>query len=164
VNGKENYTNYTTFCSTYLKKKYGEYFFIQVASIETDDKGQFPDLIFKNLQGIIVARLSKDIYLTNRYHFSGNIKSRTNGKCERDAETLLMYYQILKENTRLITDANVSYETFVNLSKSDLLPYFKAITQNQNLLDYMRINKSAYFHYERNEYTMEVFLEPWGFQ
>jgi hypothetical protein len=163
VNGSENYTEVAGACSKYLKKKYGEYFFTEVASIETDEQKELPNLIFKNKQGENICEIDKDVYLVNYLHFSGNIRAYgSNNKLLKDTSTLRLYYEAFQRYTNIVNINKISFDKFSNLKKSDLLIYYNEIKRNIQLLDYLRKDEDILYFYERNEYTFDVFLEAWG--
>jgi hypothetical protein len=161
-NGKKNFTSIGPTCIEYLKEKYGLYFFTQIKSIESKDEEPLPTLIFKNGQEDIVAEISKESYLKNYFHFSGNPKRDQNQKLLKDMETIKLYYEAFKKYTNLFTNNDLSLEDFSNLRKKDLLPYYKSILNNKEFIDYMRLDETIYYNYEVNKYTFEVFTEAWG--
>jgi hypothetical protein len=162
--GKNDYSDVSFTCMKYLEKNFGTYFFTQIKSIVSEDENEeFPSsLIFKNGQNDIVAEIAKEDYLKNFYHFSGNPKSKENEKLLKDIKTIELYFEAFQKHTNLIVNNNITIEKFSNLSKKELLPYYKSILNNKELLDYLRIDESIYYNYDAKEYTFEVFTEAWG--
>ena len=161
-NGKNNFLSIGPACIGYLEEKYGEYFFTQIKSIESKDEGPLPTLIFKNGQDNIVAEIPKASYLKNYFHFSGNLKKNESQKLLKDVESIKLYYEAFQTYTNIINNKNISLADFSNLSKKELLPYYKSILKNREFLDYMRLNETIYYNYEIKQYTFEVFTEAWG--
>lgn len=162
VDGNKNYNNISLSCSDYLAKKFGEYFYTQVALIETASTDTLPALLFKSNSGEIIARIDKDIYLVNYFHFSGNPKEQRDGKINKDLETLDIYYKAFSEYTNIFKERELSLSQFYNLQKTDLMTLYKAVIQNKSFLEFMRKNESVYYNYNPDQYTFEVFIEPWG--
>jgi hypothetical protein len=161
VNENENYSSLSTACLDYLKIKHGEFYFTQVSSIETEKNDDFPVLVFKNNQGYTLDRIYKESYLKNYYHLSGNPK-RKNGDLVKDIETLEIYFDAFSKYTTLVKDKNLSFKAFCELKKSDLPPFYKALKQNKDFLDFVRKDESVYYLYEPDDYKFEVFAEAWG--
>ncbi len=145
----------------YFKIKHGEFFFTQVRSIETEKNGDFPVLIFKNSQGYTLDRIYKESYLKNYYHLSGNPK-RKNGDLVKDIETLEIYFEAFSKYTTLVKDKNLTLKAFSELKKSELPPFYRALKQNKDFLDFVRKDESVYYFYESADYTFDVFAEAWG--
>ena len=161
-NGKKNFTSMSPTCFDYLRDKYGLYFFTQIKSIESKSNESFPTFIFKNELEDIVAEITKESYLKDYFHFSGNPKRDESEKIKKDIETIKLYYEAFQKYTSLITNNNITLEKFSNFSKIELLTYYKSILNNKIFLDYVRSNEFYYYHYEANKYTFEVFMEAWG--
>jgi hypothetical protein len=161
-NGNKNFSSIGPACIGYLEKKYGLYFFTQIKSIESKDDEKLPTLIFKNGQDEVVAEIPKEIYLKNYYYFSGKRKDYKNQKISKDTQTIELYYQAFEKYTNLITKTKISLESFSNLTKKDLILFYKAVINNKEFLDYMRIDESIYYYYDVKEYTFDVFVEAWG--
>jgi len=155
--GKNNYISVAPNCIEYLDKNKGSYFFTQIKTIETSTDDQYM-LDFKNKNDEIVEKMKKEVCLKNLFFFSGNPKLSNNKK---DIETLKIYYKGFQEYTNLITD-KISFDQFSNLTRKDLILYYNSLLKNIEFLDYMRADKSIYYFYEVNEYTFDVFIEPWG--
>jgi hypothetical protein len=62
-NGTKNLVTYGIKCQNYFDKEYGPYFFTQINSIESASNDKYPNLIFKNYQGVKVAEIESEIYL-----------------------------------------------------------------------------------------------------
>lgn len=161
-NGEKNFISVAPNCVGYLEKNYGTYFFTQIASIESNQEEPFPSLILKNGQGLSVAVITKESYLKNYFHFSGNIKRGSDQKIQKDLDTIRLYYEAFENYTNLITANKISFEIFSNYKKHDLQTYYNSILNNKELLDYLRLDKSIYYNYEVEEYTFDVFTEAWG--
>ena len=161
-NGKKNFNSLLPICIEYLQNKYGLYFFTQIESIETKGQELWPTLIFKNWQKDTVAEISEKTYLKNFYHFSGKPKRDIDQKLIKDFKSIKLYYEAFQKYTNIITNNKVSLEYFSNLNKKELLPYYKSVLENKQLLDYLRLDESVYYTYEVNEYTFDVFIEAWG--
>ncbi len=157
---KKNFSIVAPNCIAYLEKNNGLYFFTQIYNIEssTDDLKM---LIFKNYNGEIISKISKEVYLKNLFYLSGSPKSSNGKKNTKDLETLRLYYTAFQKYTNLITD-KISFNQFSNLTKKDLIFYYNLLLKNREFLDYMRSDKNTYIFYEVNEYNFNVFIEPWG--
>ena len=161
-NGEKNFISIAPNCVGYLEEKYGTYFFTQIASIESSQEEPFPNLILKNSQGINVAEITKEAYLKNYFHFSGNIKKGLDQKIIKDLDTIRLYYEAFENYTNLISANKISFEIFSNYKKHELQTYYNSILNNKELLDYLRLDNSIYYEYEAEEYTFDVFIEAWG--
>lgn len=158
--GKKNFLSVAPNCIEYLQKNKGLYFFTQVKTIESSADSLYL-LIFKNNNGEVVASVSKEVCLKNLFYFSGKPKVSSEEKKIKDLETLEIYFKAFQDYTNLITD-KITFDQFSNLTKNDLMIFYKTLINNMKFLDYMRSDKSVYYHYEVNEYTFDVFIEPWG--
>ena len=163
-NCKNNLTSLSPLLIGYIEDNYGMYFYTQIKSIECAEDESLPTLILKNGQRKIVAEISKESYLKNYFFFSGNPKRGENQKLNKDMETIKLYYESFQYYTDIIVRNKISLIDFSNLGKNELIPYYKSILNNRELLDYMRIDKATYYSYEVNEYTFDVFREAWGEQ
>lgn len=161
-NGEKNFISVAPNCVGFLEKKYGTYFFTQIASIESNQEEPFPSLILKNGQGLSVAEITKESYLKNYFHFSGNIKRGSDQKIQKDLDTIRLYYEAFENYTNLITANKISFEIFSNYKKHELQTYYNSILNNKELLDYLRLDNSIYYNYEVEEYTFDIFTEAWG--
>jgi hypothetical protein len=149
-------------CINYLQKNIGEYSFIDVENIvTTDSKKHITGLIFKKSSGDILVKIQDSVIFKNLLFFSGNIKIRKNNVYKKDIATLEMYYDYFVE-AGIIKNNNISIEEFKNLNKDKLVLLYKSILENPDLLDFLRIQESIFCFYEVEEYTLEVFIEPWG--
>lgn len=161
-NGELNADSVAPLCTKYLKEAYGPYFFTQIASIESNGDEFSTTFIFKNEQGDIIAEATEESYLKNYYHFSGNVKRDLKDKLIKDTESIRLYYEAFQNNTNVIANKKISFASFSNLNKNELLFYYQTILKNKDLLDYFRLNESIYYNYEVKEYTFKVFIEAWG--
>ena len=161
-NGEKNFISVAPNCIGFLEKKYGTYFFTQIASIESNQEEPFPSLILKNGQGLSVAEITKESYLKNYFHFSGNIKRGSDQKIQKDLDTIRLYYEAFESYTNLISTNKISFEIFSNYKKHELQTYYNSILNNKELLDYLRLDNSIYYNYEVEEYTFDIFTEAWG--
>lgn len=161
-NGTKNFSSIGPACIDYLEETYGQYFFTQIKSIESENEESLPTLIFKNWQGEIIAKVKKEIYLKNYFHFSGNPKRGEDQKLQKDMESINLIYEAFQKYTDILTKDNITLEDFSNLEKKDLLPYYQSVLNNNELLDYLRLRNTSYYYYEIAEYSFEVFIEAWG--
>lgn len=157
-----NYSQFSFACFEYFEKEYGKYYHTQITSIDSKGDKDYPTLIFKNSQGLVLDELPKEIYLKNFYHYSGNPKKDSNYKLLKDDETIEIYYQAFKDYTDLIVKNNITLETFKSLTNKDLIPYYNALIKNKEFLEYVRVDDSIFYHYSEEEFTFKVFTEAWG--
>lgn len=159
--GELNLNSASGNCLAYFKIKYGEYYYLLIESVYTNKTDSINSIVFKDYIGDIIAEIPYKIAFKNVFFFSGNTKIRQNKKYKKDLETLDIYFDNLK-TAEIIDNDSLSFEQFCTLSEKELLSIYNDIKAYGEFFDWMRIRENVFLHYEIEEYTFKVFLEPWG--
>ncbi len=150
-------------CIDYFQKKYGEYYFINITDVvsSTSEK-PYTSFIFLNSSGEKLIGLPNEVIFKNLLFFSGNPKiSKDDNSFKKDIPTLEIYYEDFL-NAGIIKKEDLKKDDFFNLSREKLLKLYQNVIINSELIDYLRDQEDIYCFYEVDEYTFEVFIEPWG--
>ncbi len=149
-------------CIDYFQKNIGDYSFIDVVKVISSTSNKpYSSFIFLTSSGESLIELPNEIIFKNLLFFSGNPKIPNNKRYKKDIPTLEIYYEDFLY-TGIVEEEDLNKEEFYNLNKEVLLKLYEIIKDSDELLDYFRIKESVFCSYEPNEYTFEVFIEPWG--
>jgi hypothetical protein len=159
--GKDNLVMLSSNCLHYLEKKYGQFYYIMVNSVFTNKEETDKTIDFYDNLETVIAEIPFEVAFRNIYFFSGNIKKANEKRYEKDLETLRIYYDNFSKK-KLINNSTLSFEDFCNLDRTTLTSLLNKIKADPLTFDWLRAEDSLYIYYDKEEYTINVFIEPWG--
>ncbi len=148
-------------CGTFLKENYGEYYFILVQNVKVLNRNEVPLICFYDVNGFEIASIGFDVALRNEFFASGNRKQYKDSKVQRDVDTIELYYTELCE-IGFLDSTKISIDEFINSSDSDLKEVYSRLKAAPKILEIFLEIPKCYIHYSNQDYTFEVFKEPWG--
>ncbi len=159
--GEDNISFATSNCLKYLKSQFGEYYFLLVNDVKVVNSNGVQMIYFHDVNGNEIASMSFADAFRNVFFLSGNIKQYEDSKIQKDIETIELYYGGLCQ-MGYVDSTQTTVDQFVNFSETDLRRiYSRLLTDSENLKIFRDFARYFVF-YSEEEYTFEVFTEPWG--
>ena len=159
--GEDNISFAASNCLKYLKSQFGEYYFLLVNDVKVENSNGEQMIYFHDVNGIEIANVGFDVAFKNVFFVSGNIKRYEDSKIQKDVESIELYYGVLCQRGYL-DSTQTAIDQFVNFSEPDLKRVYSRLKADSNNLEIFRDFSKYFVFYTEEEYTFEVFTEPWG--
>lgn len=159
--GEDNIGFAAVNCLDYLRENYGEYFFISVNDVKIQNENGIQKIYFHDVNGIEIASMGFVDAFRNVFFVSGNIKQYDESKIQRDVETIELYYGGLCQ-MGYVDSTQTTVDQFVNYSDTDLKRIYTQLLADSDNLKIFRDFAKYFVFYTEDEYTFDVFTEPWG--